>query len=507
VSGKKSQIINALEFGNRYASRNSINDDLDMFSRATDEPPPEEECESSAKALVLETCVTEAAPVLSYLRLKDIASFQFASQACYQFCHVPQSKKLVVPTFKFSYSYVANRILERVELPMVDGLYADNMNIRGYDQHMEFFVNVLQACSSLTALYCAYNPHMDVDFLDRALRLLPQIRVLDLSHSQIAYTGEGHFRKQKSLESFFRALPTRLRFLDLSYNLLSDEHAYKLVTALEASAEANGEAFLEELLLRSNYLGNGAGMVFGQFMQSLAGSKLWRLDMRTNRVESEGACSMLEALQVHPRMREIRIGYNRQNNKEDLQTANLASVLLQKALSEKSQNLLETLDLNNVRVGDVGARRLSVALAKNTRLRRLDLAFNSIGPDGAESIAKALESNYVLLELDLRDNELGDEGAQAMSKGLMENTSLSRLQIARNGIGHIGALALLRAVRENEGLQVEFGASGDGSMRLQGMLSRNPSMADLRTMRDAERAEEAAGGQQEHTTLMFGPGM
>jgi len=234
----------------------------------------------------------------------------------------------------------------------------------------------------------------------------------------------------------------------------------------------------------------------------LAGSKLWRLDMRTNRVESEGACKMLDALQVHPCMKEIRVGYNKLNNKEDLQTAALASVLLQKALSEKSQNLLEVLDLNNVRVGDVGARRLSVALAKNSRLRRLDLAFNAIGPEGAECFAKALTSNSVLQELDLRDNELGDEGAQVMSKGLMENTTLSRLQVARNGIGNIGALALLGAVRQNQDLQVEFGASGDGSARLQGMLSRAPSMADLRTMRDAEREAHAAN-QEEHMTLMF----
>jgi len=360
----------------------------------------------------------------------------------------------------------------------------------------------LEACSSLTGLYCAHNTHMDVDFLERALRKLPQIRVLDISHSHAGIAGLGHFQKPKSLGPLFGAMP-RLRVLDLSYNMLSDQHAYDLVTALEASTEASGEPFLEELLLRSNYLGNGAGFAFGQLMQSLAGSKLWRLDMRTNRVESEGACSMLDALQVHPRMKEIRVGYNKQNSKEDLQTANLASMLLQKALSEKSQNLLEVLDLNNVRVGDVGARRLSVALAKNTRLRRLDLAFNAIGPEGAESIAKALTSNSVLQELDLRDNELGDEGAQAMSKGLMENTTLSRLQVARNGIGNIGALALLGAVRQNEDLQVEFGASGDGASRLQGMLSRAPSMADLRTMRDAEREANAANTQEEHMTLMF----
>eukprot|EP00931_Biecheleriopsis_adriatica_P055504 TRINITY_DN32838_c0_g1_i1.p1 TRINITY_DN32838_c0_g1~~TRINITY_DN32838_c0_g1_i1.p1 ORF type:complete len:624 (-),score=120.29 TRINITY_DN32838_c0_g1_i1:19-1890(-) len=497
LTASRSGLFKVSDFAATFSSRDSPGD-LEKELDVNGEHGPSED-PYAARDAFFEKRGGEAIWVLKNLRLGSIAAFQFASRSCYGFCHASASRKLILPIFSFQRAFA-----DHVDTASIHTLFMDDVNPSSFQQN-EDFASFLEASCSVTELYAARNPSIDPKRLARALEHLSHLEVFDISHSQLAAEGRKAVVRLQRLHPFFKALPGRLRVLDLSYNLLEDEHACALVTALEASAQATDSACLEELLLRSNNLGNGAGHVFGQFMQSQAASRLWRLDMRTNRVEADGACAMLTALQVHPRMKEMRVGYNRQNTKEDLETAKLASLLLQKALSTRSKNQLELLDLNNVRIGDTGMRRIAVALHQNTQLLRLDLAFNSIGPEGAESLALALESNYTLRELDLRDNEMADQGAEVLSKGLLQNSGLRRLQIARNGIGRIGALALLAAVRENEQLQVEFGASGDGSSKLQGMLSRMPSMADLRELREAEREADIREEQrgQEHMTLMF----
>jgi len=255
------------------------------------------------------------------------------------------------------------------------------------------------------------------------------------------------------------------------------------------------------LRLRSNYLGNVAGISLGQLMKSPAGAKLWRLDMRTNRVEEEGACAMLDALRHHPQMREMRVGYNRQNMKQDMETTQLACILLRRALATDSCNRLEMLDLNNVRVGNDGMKRMSLALALNTLLKRLDLTFNSIGPEGAKALAHALERNRHLQHLDLRDNEVADEGAQALAQSLVQNqgdSALRKLLLARNEISPHGGMSLLAAIRAHEKLHIDFGATGG---RLQGLMNRTPTMTDYLYMRDVER--EISQNTEGLTSLMF----
>lgn len=457
----------------------------------------DEDADPTAKDAVWAKRDGESVWVLKHLRLRDIAALQLASKNCHNFCRSSDSQKMILPTFVFQ-----RRWLDHLDFQFVETVNADDANLVTLAQNQEF-ANLLKSCSSLMELYCARNTRLDMRILAQGVKSCNQLAVLDVSHCRLALDDSMRWARPQKLAPLLVALRPQLRLLDLSYNLLGDDHAYEIVTALEELTEATGEAHIEELLLRGNYLGNGAGHVFGQFMQGKAASRLWRLDMRTNAVEADGACSLLTALQKHPHMREMRVGYNKQNKSQDLETAKLASVLLQKALGSKSNNRLEVLDLNNVRVGDTGARRIAIALVDNLLLRRLDLAFNSIGPEGAEAMAAALEKNYTLQELDLRDNELGDEGACALAKGLRQNSGLKRVQLARNGIGPSGALALMQAIRENEALQIEFGASGDGSARLQGMLSRAPRLADLHAIREAEREFTAPQDTGAQMTLMF----
>eukprot|EP00442_Polarella_glacialis_P045679 CAMPEP_0115079560 /NCGR_PEP_ID=MMETSP0227-20121206/18179_1 /TAXON_ID=89957 /ORGANISM="Polarella glacialis, Strain CCMP 1383" /LENGTH=633 /DNA_ID=CAMNT_0002467083 /DNA_START=45 /DNA_END=1949 /DNA_ORIENTATION=- len=497
LAGSKTEKLRSISFAATFCASASDSNEAGwgQFADIVDGSVEEEEEASMSVATLFEGCDGIAMRILKHLRLKDIAAFHFGSQDCYKFCRSQVTQKIMAPTF---YLRQASSV-PLVDLASVEVLYADSVNIVTFSQNAEF-ANLLEACKSLTHIFCAQNKHLHPSTLARALLRLPELEVLDVAHNRIAVDDHSTFQRPHLLQSLFTSLPRNLRSLDLSYNLLQDEHAILLVDALESSS-AGGGGSLQELSLRSNYLGNGAGFAFGQLMQSPAGAALWRLDMRTNRVEAEGACKMLEALQLHPNMREIRVGYNKQNMTEDLATARVASVLLQKALSH-ARSKLETLDLNNVRVGDLGVARLALALGGNSLLRCLFLAFNAIGPKGAQALSTALESNYCLRELDLRDNELGDEGAQALAQGLEQNTGLKRVLLARNGIGSHGAVSLRSAIKHHAELSIEFGASGDSSFKLQGLMNGGASMSSLLFMRDVAR-EGNVHSSEVHQSLMF----
>eukprot|EP00928_Gymnodinium_smaydae_P024833 TRINITY_DN19983_c0_g3_i1.p1 TRINITY_DN19983_c0_g3~~TRINITY_DN19983_c0_g3_i1.p1 ORF type:complete len:633 (+),score=119.72 TRINITY_DN19983_c0_g3_i1:91-1989(+) len=442
--------------------------------------------------------------ILQHLRIHEIGNLRLASSACGNACISSTSQRLRAPVYFFQ-----RRREQKIDLPSIEVLYADDTRVLTFGENEEL-TQFISSCTSLRRLFCSRNQNLLVTTLVRALAALPLLEVLDLSHNGLAVDSRSNFQREQPLEPLFDTLVSRrhLRVLDLSYNSLRDPHAFKLVEALELRCNSGVVSPLEQLVVRSNYLGNGAGFAFGTLLRSSAGAGLWRLDMRTNQVEADGACAMLGALKVHPAMRELRIGYNKRNDTQDLQTAGLACMLLHQALVVSSKNKLQLLDLNNVRVGDEGLRRMALALSRNDRLKRLDLAFNSIGPAGAAALGDALQENRHLESLDLRDNEIADEGAAALSEGLKENFGLRKLQVARNGISARGALALRAASQASGNLHVDFGASGAGSDLLQGMMRRTPRMAELRLMRDTMRGsfggeEGGGGGTVQHMSNMF----
>lgn len=462
------------------------------------------EGQAQKDATFLDQAFDNNAPsILKFVNVRDIVAFHLGSKAFHACCRSCESGKLLVPTF-----FLRQQCMAKVELTTVEVLYADDAKLVTYKQNEEFS-ELLVACTGLKELYCSHNLRAMTKTLAHGLSCLSKLIVLDLAHNGLAVETRGSFKYQQSLDNVFSAFSPQLRILDLSYNSLKDDHAVRLAEALESRCVGNG-CGLEQLRVRSNYLGNLAGIAFGRFMSSPAGVKLWQLDMRTNKVQEEGACAMLSALKEHPCMREMRVGYNQKNVKQDLETAHLVCILLQRALSATHRNHLTMLDLNDVRIGDEGMKRMSRALALNTVLTRLDIAFNSIGNEGAKALAFALEHNRHLEHLDIRDNEIGDEGAQALAAGLSNNQSLRIMKLARNSITPCGGLSLMAALRGNSSLHIDFGASGG---KLQGVMRRTPRMADYRFMRDLERqmslADDAERRQphpeesEQLTSLMF----
>lgn len=386
---------------------------------------------------VMLTMESHAAAILQFLRIRDIATFHFASKCHFEMCRGKASGKLLVPVLTFDWAYTG-----KIDTASVHTIVADDARIATLEQN-ENFSKFLHCCTGLQHILCSKNIMLNVKLLGEALRHRTSLVTVDLA-------GNDFARKGSDPEPLFLALPARLQLLDLSYNLLEDRHVYKLTEALEQT----GLGTLEELLLRSNALGNGACFALGGLLRCPAGMVLRRLDLRTNRVGSEGACGLLRAVGQHRHIRSLRLGYNAGNKQQDLATAQQCALLLRG--KGGPAGWLQRLDLSNVRIGDEGAFKLGFALAQNKTLKLLDLAFNAIAAMGAQALAAGLCQNEVLEILDLRDNEVGDEGATALAAALSTTQTLRQLLLGRNEVGDKGAKALVAAFKLNNITRVDF---------------------------------------------------
>ena len=81
-------------------------------------------------------------------------------------------------------------------------------------------------------------------------------------------------------------------------------------------------------------------------------------------------------------------------------------------------------------IGDEGALRLSVALARNSTLTSLHLPSNHLSAEGAGHLATVLLANSTLTSLDLSDNQIKDEGALRIASALAFNATLSSLVLS-----------------------------------------------------------------------------
>jgi Ran GTPase-activating protein (RanGAP) involved in mRNA processing and transport len=81
--------------------------------------------------------------------------------------------------------------------------------------------------------------------------------------------------------------------------------------------------------------------------------------------------------------------------------------------------LLESLDLRNNRIGDVGVQVLAPAIAQSN-LKTLNLESNQITYEGAPFLAQMLRNNRTLTELYLSKNQLGDRGVELLANVLTD---------------------------------------------------------------------------------------
>lgn len=90
-------------------------------------------------------------------------------------------------------------------------------------------------------------------------------------------------------------------------------------------------------------------------------------------------------------------------------------------LAEGLQNnlMLESLDLRNNQLADLGVQYLSVAMI-SSRIKTLNLESNEISVEGAQYLAQLVKESRTLTELYLSKNHLGDRGVELIAQALIE---------------------------------------------------------------------------------------
>eukprot|EP00049_Salpingoeca_infusionum_P005530 m.93413 g.93413 ORF g.93413 m.93413 type:complete len:715 (+) comp12997_c2_seq3:219-2363(+) len=137
--------------------------------------------------------------------------------------------------------------------------------------------------------------------------------------------------------------------------------------------------------------------------------KLECLDLRSNQLGDEGACTLAQALETSTCVRKL--------------------VLFDNQIEER------------------GARCLFQALASNSCVRDFDLSKNQVGQSSSMGYLKrALCFNTTLESLYLWSCGVGDDGLISIAEGLCENTTLLRLELRKNAIDTAGYLALSSAL-------------------------------------------------------------
>lgn len=84
---------------------------------------------------------------------------------------------------------------------------------------------------------------------------------------------------------------------------------------------------------------------------------------------------------------------------------------------------LESLDLRNNSISDLGVQYLSSAII-HSNLKTLNLESNGITYDGAQYLANMLKNNRTLTELYLSKNHLGDRGIELIANALNDEKKI-----------------------------------------------------------------------------------
>uniref|UniRef100_A0A665W495 Class II, major histocompatibility complex, transactivator n=1 Tax=Echeneis naucrates TaxID=173247 RepID=A0A665W495_ECHNA len=111
------------------------------------------------------------------------------------------------------------------------------------------------------------------------------------------------------------------------------------------------------------------------------------------------------------------------------------------------QNLLH-LDLENSRIGDKGAEKLTCALASLSSLEILNLSQNCIGDQGVQKLATTLTHLPKLHCLSLYSNVISDEGAASLAAALPQMESLTELDVKYNKLTDVGAQKLRESLKD-----------------------------------------------------------
>lgn len=137
----------------------------------------------------------------------------------------------------------------------------------------------------------------------------------------------------------------------------------------------------------------------------------WTVDLDKQNLTDRDMSSVVKCALVKNHCKRLRLRDNRI-------TCDGAAVL---ADGLHKNTTLESFDLRNNEISDVGVQHLAPAIS-SSHIKTLNLESNQISAQGAQHLAKMLQDNDTLTELYLSKNHLGDHGVQLIADALSGDT-------------------------------------------------------------------------------------
>ena len=287
---------------------------------------------------------------------------------------------------------------------------------------------------------------------DRIQRL-PNLQVLEVRYCFFDTSGS------RSLVQALSRLH-RLQRLDLACNELGEEGASSML-AVFSSLSA-----LRYLNMGGNRLGHGgAPIMFSQAIAALTG--LQQLNLVSNQLCGEGACSVARAIRAHTALLRLDLSSNSFFGPQQTQCAaeaigaltglqhlNICCTRLgagggQVGLFGLVGRLceLQSLECSGNAVGAQGLHGMAESFQRLTQLQYLYLGYNDLQDEGAALVAQAVRPLTGLRHLSLDGNELGDAAARHLAAAIPALTALRCLDLSVNRFGEDGARLVAEAAR------------------------------------------------------------
>ena len=139
----------------------------------------------------------------------------------------------------------------------------------------------------------------------------------------------------------------------------------------------------------------------------------------------------------------LDLSRNRLGNLHILDGVDLKKVIV----LDLQDNFLDTYGIRNIstflstisciyfggnKIGNIGAKILSVALIGENSLKELHLERNAIGDIGAQALSDALKKNEYLDVLNLECNDIEEEGAKALEESIKSNETIKVINLKHN---------------------------------------------------------------------------
>jgi hypothetical protein len=224
---------------------------------------------------------------------------------------------------------------------------------------------------------------------------------------------------------------TNLRELNLRSNRIEDEGAYRILSSLD-------KGNMKRLDISHNPLGASAVDALVNMLTTL-NAGIERLSLENTRLSLKSFTQIITALQNNSSLQELNLANNKLGHG--------CGAHLKELLSQSTS--LKKLDLHWNLFRGSEAVLLFAGLEKNDSLLALDLSWNSFGSDSSviDSLCSFLRSETQLRHLDISHNRISYESSVAISKACLKNRSILGIHIEGNNC-EINSLGFIKPTRE-----------------------------------------------------------